>query len=427
MPLLVQQWDPYDVLDVDKTRHRCYGWAPSQKRQCNNLVAMANIEKAQRLLTKISQYNPSSDEIAIRLSQIAHCLLCRRNHQDQATSVVRKWREKIVDFIQAMTEEEEQGSDIASEEEHTTNLQAQMAECQRLLTRVATALAEQQDAQLQFDVSSTATDTSTETIQDTSLDEREVSHLDDARSEEENETEHPSTELNLGHVQSLVRQIDIEHDARNTRRMRLVRFEDDNDPATALAAEGSPTASSQTLESMELSPEPHTSDGEQDGSMTVSSSLEPQPETSELEVEKNQLVERPDPDSMTMQPSTAQRLDLFGFNNVSITDVSLSSWSNRTAWWDNVWRSRLGLNQDVNPACPSDRSQLASRHIYPVWLFCLFLYTAMILTCYWLQTLHVGGATFLALEGSGFRQIGGTAENYEPCASAVQSLTIRDR
>lgn len=425
MPLSVQQWDPYGVLDVDKTWHRCYGWAPSQKRQCRNLVAMANIEEAQRLLAKISQCNPSSDEIPIRLSQIAHCLLCRRNHQDQAPSVVGDWQKKINHFVQAMNDEGEQDSDITSEEKHTTSLQAQMAECQRLLTRVATALAEQQDAQLQFETSSIATDTSTETIQGNSVDEPEVPPSNDSRSEDENETEHPSTELNLGHVQSLVRQIDLEHEARNARRPRTVRFVDDNDPATAVAAEASPTASSQTLESRELNPEPHTSKDEQDREATASSSLEPQTETSEVEVERNQLAERPNPDTtVTRQPSTAQRLDLFGLNEVSTTDESLSPWSNRTAWWDNVWRNRLGHNQNSNPSCLAGRSQLARRHLYPVWLFCLFLYTGMVLTCFWLQTLHVGGASFLALEGSGFRQIGATAEGYE---SSATTLAIIDR
>lgn len=308
--------------------------------------------------------------------------------------MVREWEDKLKEFIQTMTEGEEQGSDTASGEENTTNLQAQMAECQRLLTRVATALAEQQDAQRQFETSSAGTDTSTETIRDPSLHETEVPHSEDLQSEEGNEIESPSTGLNIGHVQSLVRQLESERETSRARRQRVVRFVDDDGPETAAATEASPTPSSQTLDPAEASPGPHALDSEQGGPTTASSTYASQTRTSEVEAEQNQL----------RQPPTAGRLDLFDFNEMSDTDVTLPSWLNIR--WNNVWWDRQRLNQNLNLSCRSDPSQHARRHTYLVWLSCLFLYTGMVLICYWLQNLHVGRADFLALEGSGFRQIG---------------------
>lgn len=95
MALATAHWDPYNVLDIDKSRTVCYGWAPSKGRKCHNPVAMANRQEAQRLLSKMSGLDPFITNLDTWLQELAHRILCKRNHQDQAVGVVGQWKEKI--------------------------------------------------------------------------------------------------------------------------------------------------------------------------------------------------------------------------------------------------------------------------------------------------------------------------------------------
>ena len=104
MPSFGAQWNPYDVLKIVKTRTRCYGRAPSKGRQCENPIALANREKAQQLLAEISSLDPASPNLSRHLQKLAHLLLCQRNHQNQASDVVRQWKEDIEQFLHVEVE-----------------------------------------------------------------------------------------------------------------------------------------------------------------------------------------------------------------------------------------------------------------------------------------------------------------------------------
>ncbi|KAL8825035.1 MAG: hypothetical protein Q9191_004656 [Dirinaria sp. TL-2023a] len=112
MPSFSTFWNPYDVLSIDNSRTRCCGWAPSKGRGCQNPIALANREEAQLLLAKISRLDPASPSLSRHLQKLARLLLCQRNHQNQATGVVRQWENDIQQLLSVEEEEE-----IAEEEE----------------------------------------------------------------------------------------------------------------------------------------------------------------------------------------------------------------------------------------------------------------------------------------------------------------------
>ena len=113
MPSSSSQWNPYSVLKIDKSRTICYGWAPSQGRKCHNPVAQANRQEAERLLCKMSKLDPGSTNLDAWLQELAHRILCKRNHQGQATSVVSQWKDNIEEYLgtKEEAEEEDEGED----------------------------------------------------------------------------------------------------------------------------------------------------------------------------------------------------------------------------------------------------------------------------------------------------------------------------
>ena len=117
MPSFSIQWNAYEILQIDKARTRCYGWARSKGRKCENPIALRNREEAQRLLARISKLDPGSSNFDRTLRDLAHALLCQRWHQDQATDVVRKWKDNIDQFMSLEEEEEEEEAEEEEEEE----------------------------------------------------------------------------------------------------------------------------------------------------------------------------------------------------------------------------------------------------------------------------------------------------------------------
>lgn len=401
MSLSIQQWDPYAILAIDKSRTRCYGWAPTQGRPCHNPVAGANLGQAQRLLAKISRYHPSSSETSVRLDQIAHLLLCRYRcrHQDQATSVVGEWKEKISDFADSIAEDEDDETPV--QEEHTEDLRVQMAECQRLLTRVATALSTHQDAQLQFEGASIATETSPNTLSDQYVQGPEAPNAPEeprpvgTMSEERIETEPQSTQLNPEHVQTLVRQLTLEHEASQHRRSRVVRFEEDNNTETGEGSTTSLSSSPGTMVSSGPSPEPshlHSEQGLPDEShlTTVSPSR-----TSELVGGEESSVEGISPETATTVQSD-------------------------TSWGHNALRYHLEVNKLFDRSHISC-SRLIKNFTSPRWLVTLILYLGIFFVGYWIRGLKATPVELLGIEGPTSYQIGATAEQIR---STSQSLAV---
>ena len=140
------QWDPYTVLNINKTRSRCYGWAPSKGRLCENPISMLNHNEAHRLISRIARLSPSDEEVMELLSHVARCLLCRNPHQDQATSVLDRWEQRIdivteTSTVEGDEEEDEEEERIESEEGiPSADRGTQMTEIHEILRRIEAAL-----------------------------------------------------------------------------------------------------------------------------------------------------------------------------------------------------------------------------------------------------------------------------------------------
>ncbi|KAL8704529.1 MAG: hypothetical protein Q9201_002303 [Fulgogasparrea decipioides] len=132
------KWDTDDVLRIDKFRTRCYGWATSKNRPCQNRLAAANHQTAQCLLSKMSRHDPRTTDLDTCLRGLAHRLLCQRDHQGQATDVVRRWKEDIERHLESEDEEE------SEEDQAEVELNAQIEQRLRVIETIR-----QQQANLQ--------------------------------------------------------------------------------------------------------------------------------------------------------------------------------------------------------------------------------------------------------------------------------------
>ena len=112
---------PNGVLNVDKSSTVCYGWALSQGRNCRNPISHASRQQAASILSTLTTIDPSSD-LRPRLQTLARLLLCKRNHQNQAGSVVARWKEEMDDFLRNAREEED---------EEMRGVEAELAELRR--------------------------------------------------------------------------------------------------------------------------------------------------------------------------------------------------------------------------------------------------------------------------------------------------------
>jgi hypothetical protein len=80
-----------EVYNLAKGRWSCVGYAPSKHRRCQNPIAVHNRTAASALLQTISHGTCTELQIRHTLSQIAGCLLCRRDHQSQVSTVAAQW------------------------------------------------------------------------------------------------------------------------------------------------------------------------------------------------------------------------------------------------------------------------------------------------------------------------------------------------
>ncbi|KAI9871459.1 MAG: hypothetical protein M1830_002888, partial [Pleopsidium flavum] len=90
-------WDSRSVLDVtpDATGFTCVGFAPSKGRRCHNPIAAHNRDAACALLDIIAELSLTAENLDCLLSRLAPIVLCKRNHQGQATSMVKEWQRKV--------------------------------------------------------------------------------------------------------------------------------------------------------------------------------------------------------------------------------------------------------------------------------------------------------------------------------------------
>ncbi|KAL8791888.1 MAG: hypothetical protein Q9195_005550 [Heterodermia aff. obscurata] len=404
---MAQRWNPITVLNIVESRIMCCGFAPSKNRDCHNQVAASSRLEALGLLAKLAAFPPSSNRVLPRLNQIARCLLCKDRHQDQAESVVDGWREKINDFVQSHIEPQEEDSDAddAASGEHTVDVREQLVdvreqlvdvreqlvECQRLLTRVVTALESHQGARREFETFSVGSDTSTDTVRAQSSVETETPRSESTRGDAEAEpaAEPLTTGLNLDHVQTLVRRLTMEHEANRLRRSRTVRFEED------AASPASSTASSQTLMPGEPNPEPQVPQREQ--------RVEEQIESPAIapEVEGRNDTSDGHPSSEDTNPITTVITETE--NGQSGNDVSPLSAMSTIISRD---RSNGACDEVSHPR----QLRLSRRYANPMWLAAVALYLGVLFAWYRLRVLQNSGVRRLTLDGPVTHQIGRMAE-----------------
>lgn len=85
-----------EILKINPMQdYTCVGYAKTQHRRCHNRIRASNAETASELLTTISQAIASGRSVDQLLEDLAHLLLCRAWHQNQATSLASVWSEQI--------------------------------------------------------------------------------------------------------------------------------------------------------------------------------------------------------------------------------------------------------------------------------------------------------------------------------------------
>ncbi|KAJ9645990.1 hypothetical protein H2199_003033 [Coniosporium tulheliwenetii] len=89
-------WDPVAALQLvnpDREKITCVGYAPTQGRRCRNPIAAHNISAAREILNNLSRRIPYGELMEAELLNVASRLLCVRYHQGQWKGVVeREWK-----------------------------------------------------------------------------------------------------------------------------------------------------------------------------------------------------------------------------------------------------------------------------------------------------------------------------------------------
>ncbi|MCJ1372063.1 hypothetical protein MMC20_003284 [Loxospora ochrophaea] len=94
-------WRPCDVLNLHAGSYfTCSGWKKDGGR-CGNPIAKHNRGAASDLLEDLVSLPPYSPHTERLLSRLASRLLCVRNHQDQRTRILDKWRSMMEASIPA--------------------------------------------------------------------------------------------------------------------------------------------------------------------------------------------------------------------------------------------------------------------------------------------------------------------------------------
>lgn len=89
-------WDPVAALQLvnpDREKITCVGYAPTQGRRCRNPIAAHNVSAAKETLSNLSRRIPHDGLMEAELHNVASRLLCVRYHQGQWKGVVeRTWK-----------------------------------------------------------------------------------------------------------------------------------------------------------------------------------------------------------------------------------------------------------------------------------------------------------------------------------------------
>lgn len=422
MALAFQLWDPYNVLDIDKSRTRCYGWAPSKGRQCENPVAMANRDEAHRLLAKISRREASSDVVSRILDQVAHCLLCRRNHQDQATSVVDRWERRIDTFTESSTvegDEEETTSTRNDEEEPREDLRRQMTEMHRVLRRVEIALSANLEAQRHREALSPATDSQRDPVE---ASRGQTSNSGDSRDNQSSTQDNAESQpglLNIGHVQSLAKQLSLDYEASQQQDPPMSTIETAIGSSPMAGSATGQSDSSQTVIGTELKELDRELPVSEDPPVTAVSTSE----TKEVGTDRYRATESPvtvvgettvAADRQAIEPRyglSNTRNDIFAF-------ATLPPRNDDTFRIDSLLTYKALHKKTWDESRPPPMIPQASWHTKPLWLIAALFYIGVVSLHYLLNPHQTVGA-LSSLPGPVMHWKGAEAKPLQLCRLAI--------
>ncbi|MCJ1230590.1 hypothetical protein MMC12_007264 [Toensbergia leucococca] len=102
-----QQWNPSQIFKLGEysPEHEstCIGHAPSKGRRCRNPIAAANRHEASKKLDRIGRMDVMTANLDDFLEDIASRLLCKRWHQNQASTITSVWLSKVEKLRAEMT------------------------------------------------------------------------------------------------------------------------------------------------------------------------------------------------------------------------------------------------------------------------------------------------------------------------------------
>lgn len=97
-------WNPTQCLGLStylsETEHKCIYHIPKKDRRCGYFVKAPQWKDAKILLSQLSAMDlcPTTDQTLERkLQEVASCLLCKRWHPKETSTVAKGWLEKVKD------------------------------------------------------------------------------------------------------------------------------------------------------------------------------------------------------------------------------------------------------------------------------------------------------------------------------------------
>ncbi|KAF2418775.1 hypothetical protein EJ08DRAFT_49777 [Tothia fuscella] len=102
-----QLWDPisaFKIINPVRGHQTCVGYAPSQRRRCQNPIAQHNRAAAESILRGLATQSPSFFDMEQDLRSVAGMCLCRHYHQGQVDKMMMEWQSVIHMVATALTE-----------------------------------------------------------------------------------------------------------------------------------------------------------------------------------------------------------------------------------------------------------------------------------------------------------------------------------
>ncbi|KAF7596676.1 hypothetical protein BBP40_000598 [Aspergillus hancockii] len=127
------------IIDLyPEEEYWCAGYAPSKGRQCHRRIHERNRRSARTLLDDATARFHDGLSIDDLLEKLAPLVLCKTNHQDQASGLAATWRRRICNFRAGQTTQQASRDAAFLEEQYTSALIRTIEQAIEDLRRVQT-------------------------------------------------------------------------------------------------------------------------------------------------------------------------------------------------------------------------------------------------------------------------------------------------